>query len=123
MCAILGGIIGGIGVNLNIILFRRITMVNDFILTALKFRESKDLWRIFMIMGFLTVPYLVIEIGSGSITIGSFSVRFFDEPSIIYLHLNSMGWILAGLLFGIGNGMIGVNYHGHMMIPKGLKSA
>src|ERR1700733_3384592 len=98
-------------------------MVNDFILTAIKYRESKDLWRIFMIMGFLTVPYLVIEIGSGFITFGSLSVRLFDEPFFLYYHLSSIGWILAGLLFGIGNGMIGINYHGHLLVSKCIKSS
>lgn len=118
VCAVIGGVIFGLGTHLELSTFGKITSLNDFLLAGLNFRHNKHLiHKLFMLMGFLTIPYFVNTFSDGILDIQITDIQILDNTFIIYNSLNWVGWFLAGMLVGIGTIMIGSEIHSQYLLP------
>lgn len=72
-------------------------------------------------MGLITLPYLISEVENGTLDLWSYSLPLFDNGTAIYASLNWIGWIIGGLIIGVGAQLMGLSYNAHTMVPIGHK--
>ena len=121
--AFVGGIIIGLAVTLNLAVYGRITGNSGIFNSLIKMSVKGGLrWKYSFLAGISSAGFLIYLItDEGKWKTNSFTLNFFDikdRDSIIDLHV--IGWILAGILVGVGTKMGNgcTSGHGVCGIPR-----
>jgi uncharacterized protein len=122
VCAILGGILIGIATTLNLLTYGRITGNSGIFNTLIKLKHDEGLrWKLSFFSGLVTSSYLIFLITDGGAWhTKSFDIYFFDPYPISYAGLHIVGWIIGGILVGVGTRMGNgcTSGHGVCGIPR-----
>ena len=123
LSALIGGIIIGLATTLNFAVYGRITGNSGIFNTLIKMSVKGGLrWKYSFLAGISSAGFLIYLItDKGKWTTSSFTLYFYDikvRDPIINLHV--IGWILAGILVGIGTKMGNgcTSGHGVCGIPR-----
>ena len=115
----MGGILIAAATSLHLYLYGRITGLSG-ILNGLIHSNCDNLltWKMTFFVGLITCPNVLKLVCGNSISLGSWTITFFD--SNIYSYNNWLAWIVGGLLVGfgtrLGNGC--TSCHGVCGIPR-----
>lgn len=104
LSAFLGGLCIGGAAALNMVFMGRITGLSGQFNTVAKFGLKEGFfWKYAFLVGLISaaVP-LYYTTNDGAWNIGDWTLRIFDSEQVASQDLNYIGWILAGLLVGIG---------------------
>lgn len=120
--ALIGGILIGLAATLNLITYGRITGNSSIFNTLIKFSIKNGLkWKFSFFSGLTCAGYIIyISTDKGKWQNDSFTLYFFDPIQIAIGDLHVVGWILGGLLVGVGTKMGNgcTSGHGVCGIPR-----
>lgn len=105
--ALIGGIIIGLATTINLSLYGRITGNSGIFNALIKFNFKEGfLWKLSFFSGICSAGYLFyICTDKGKWENDSFTIYFFDPMKVAIGDLHVIGWIIAGILVGIGTKM------------------
>mmetsp|Transcript_10117 Transcript_10117/g.9975 ORF Transcript_10117/g.9975 Transcript_10117/m.9975 type:complete len:229 (-) Transcript_10117:421-1107(-) len=105
--AFIGGCLIGLATTLNYYMYGRITGNSGIFNTLIKFNVKEGLrWKYSFLAGIASIGYLIYLItDNGRWTTSSFTLYFFDPIDAAIGDLHIGGWVLAGILVGIGTKM------------------
>ena len=104
VCAGLGGMLIGIASTMNLALYGRITGNSGIFGTLIKLKHKDGLkWKFSFLAGMAGVTSFIYHItDDGKWENDSFTITFFDPIDIAISGLHIVGWVIAGLLVGLG---------------------
>ena len=120
--ALIGGVIIGLAATLNLLLYGRITGNSSIFNTIIRVRFQDGLkWKYSFFAGLIAVSSIIYHsTDKGRWENSSFTITFFDPINVAIRNLHIAGWIIGGLLVGlgtkIGNGC--TSGHGVWGIPR-----
>lgn len=105
--ATIGGILIGLATTLNMAMYGRITGNSGIFNSLIKFNVKEGLkWKFAFLSGVTAGGYLLyISTDKGKWTNDSFTLYFFDPIEAARSDLHVVGWIIAGILVGVGTRM------------------
>jgi len=105
--AFIGGCIIGLSATLNLAIFGRITGMSGIFNTLIKFNVQEGVrWKAGFFVGLVSAGYLFYLVtDAGKWKTSSFTLYFFDPMDVAIGNLHIVGWIIAGVLVGIGTKM------------------
>jgi len=119
--AILGGGFIALATTLNILIMGRVTGMSGMFFTILRLNKSEGLvWKFCGVVGIVFIPFLFYYCDSRHIDINGYNYRVLDDQEEATHELDVAGWIIGGLLVGLGtklgNGC--TSGHGVCGIPR-----
>ena len=105
--ALLGGILIGLATTLNFATYGRITGNSGIFNTLIKLKPKDGLkWKFSFFAGIIAAGHLLyISTDKGKWETDSFTIYFFDPIDVAIRDLHVVGWILGGILVGVGTKM------------------
>ena len=120
--ATFGGILIGIATTLNLLIYGRITGNSGIFNTLIKLKHDEGLrWKVAFFSGLVASTYLIYLItDKGVWKTSSFDIIFYDPYPVSYAGLHIVGWIIGGILVGVGTRMGNgcTSGHGVCGIPR-----
>lgn len=107
-CAFIGGILIGLATTLNLWSYGRITGNSGIFNTLIKFSFKDGFrWKFSFFAGLITSSYIMFLVSDkhGGWHTSSVSITFFDPIRVAIDGLHVVGWIIGGILVGIGTRM------------------
>ena len=120
IAAALGGAILGIATSLNLKLFLRTTGMSGVFNSLIKYDHSSGfMWKYFVFLGMITVPVVCEMQGRTGMRLFGLNISFFEAGGFA-AQLNWIGWLIAGVLVGLGTRMGNgcTSGHGVCGIPR-----
>ena len=104
VCALIGGVIIGLAATLNLMLYGRITGNSSIFNTVIRVRFQDGLkWKYSFFAGLIAVSSMIYHLtDKGKWENNSFTITFFDPINVAIRNLHIAGWIIGGLLVGLG---------------------
>lgn len=122
VAALVGGLLIGLATTLNLITYGRITGNSSVFNTLIKFNIKEGLlWKYSFFTGLISGGYLLyLTTDKGRWKNDSFTLYFFDPMNVAIGDLHVVGWIIGGILVGIGTKMGNgcTSGHGVCGIPR-----
>ena len=120
--AAIGGIIIGLATTLNFATYGRITGMSGIFNSLIKISIKEGFkWKLWFLSGLITATYsLYYFTDKGKWKTDSFTVYFYDPIDIAIKDLSIIGWIMGGILVGVGTRMGNgwTSGHGVWGIPR-----
>jgi hypothetical protein len=107
LSALLGGIIIGLAATLNLATYGRITGNSSIFNTLIKLSVKDGLkWKFSFFTGLISAGFLIYLItDKGRWETDSFTLYFFDPIDVAIKDLHIVGWVIGGVLVGVGTKM------------------
>lgn len=122
VAALIGGILIGLATTLNLATYGRITGNSGIFNSLIKFNMKEGFkWKFSFLSGLLTAAYILyLGTNKGKWETSSFTLYFFDPFDMMVNDLNIAGFIIGGILVGIGTRMGNgcTSGHGVCGIPR-----
>lgn len=121
-CALIGGAIIGVATTVNLATYGRITGNSGIFNSLVKFNFQEGFrWKFSFLAGLVASTYLLYLMSANGVWhVSTYAIRLFDSYPQSYSGLNTTGWIIGGILVGVGTRMGNgcTSGHGVCGIPR-----
>ena len=121
VAAVVGGTLIAASASLNMLFFGRVTGISGIFNSVFKLsKETGFFWKFSFFMGLVTIPLALYRAYGYQITINNFTFVMYDRNEDTVEKLSLAGWIVGGILVGVGTRMGNgcTSGHGVCGIPR-----
>ena len=96
------------GTYLSLLYYGRMTNIAEMLSSTLGLKLQEGFWWKFVFFaGYVFLPILIYYIFGPTIILRGYPVKLFDTDVVLSGNLSIVGWIISGLLVGLGTRMCG----------------